>query len=136
MSFFDLFRVQVHAQDCIDAYNKLSNNKVCNFYLEKIPKYCSIDKILWIEADVIENACVKSFRINYYHERLGENIDTKISFHRYGHHSMPVADFREFMKFLSVGLHKNKFIFFERGFDDCNAGCLYDRKYAKKMFSI
>lgn len=136
MGFFDLFKVQVHSQDCIDAYDKLSNDKVCNFYLEKIPKYCSIDKILWIEAGVIENGFVRSFRINYHHERLQENIDTKISFSRYGHNPMSIDDFREFMKFLSVALHKKKFRFFERGFDDCNAGCLYDRKYARKMFSI
>lgn len=136
MGFFDIFKRNIHPAECLEAHARLSDNEVCKFYLAKIPKYCAIDKILWIEAGVIEDNKVMSFRINYYHERSGENIDTKISFHRYGHHGMSVDEFSDFMRYLSVALHKNKFMFIERGFDDCEAGCVYDRKYARRMFSI
>ena len=125
-----------HPPECIAAYNSLCNVPFYKFYLRKIPKYCPIDKILWIEAAVIENNIVKSFRINYYSEKYKENVDTKISFRKYGHHGLTESEFSNFMRYLSVALHKNKFMFLERGFDDCNAGCVYDRKYAKKIFFL
>lgn len=136
MGFLFFKSKQIHPAECIDAYNKLSHSPICTFYLEKIPKYCAIDKILWIEAGVIENDIVKSFRINYYSEEFKENVDTKISFRKYGHQGMTEKEFSIFMQYLSVALHKNKFMFIERGFDNCSAGCVYNRKYAKKMFSI
>ncbi len=134
MWFLNLFKK--HSNDCIDAYNRLSDNEFCNFYLKKIPKYCFIDKILWIATNVIEDGIVKSFRINYYNERLGEVIDTKISFRKYGHRGLTVDDFREFLKYLSIALHKNKFIFIERTSDNCETGCVYNRIFAKKMFKL
>lgn len=136
MSFFDLFKINNHPKESMAVYERLANNEICNFYLDKIPKYCDVNKILWIEADVISDNIVKSFRINFYHERLGENIDTKISFRRYGHNGMEMSDFRDFMRFLSVALAKNKFVFLDRGFDDCLAGCVYDKKYARKVFLL
>ena len=136
MGFLFFKSKQIHPAECIDAYNKLCNSPICQFYLEKIPKYCAIDKILWIEAGVIEDNIVKSFRISYYSAEYKENVDTKISFRKYGHHGMTEKEFSIFMQYLSVALHKNKFMFIERGFDNCSAGCVYNRKYAKKMFSI
>ena len=137
MGIFSLFsKKNIHPAECVDAYNRLADNEICKFYLAKIPKYCRIDKILWIEAGVIEKDIVKSFRINFYHEEHKENVDSKVSFHKYGHHGMTMQEFSDFMRYLSVALHKNKFMFLERGFDDCHAGCVYSRKYAKRIFQI
>lgn len=135
MGLFDMFKVQ-HPESAIKAYNKLANDEICKFYLNKIPKYCPFDKILWIEAAVIEEGIVKSFRITYYDEEAFENTDTRISFRRYGHHGMPIEEFSEFLKYLSIAMHKSKFIYVDRNFEEYPAGSVYNRKYAKKMYII
>lgn len=135
MGLFDIFKVQ-HPETAVEAYNKLANNELCRFYLKKIPKYCAVDKILWIEAAVIDNGVVKSFRITYYDEHSFENTDIRISFRRYGHHGMPLERFSEFLKYLSIALHKSRFIYIDRNYDEYPAGSVYNRKYAKKMYLI
>ena len=62
MGFLFFKSKQIHPAECIDAYNKLSQSTICTFYLEKIPKYCAIDKILWIEAGIIENDIEKTIQ--------------------------------------------------------------------------
>ncbi len=134
MGIFDIFYKA--PEDCMRVYKKRRHDKLCNFYLRKIPKYCPIEKILWIEADVIDGNFVKSFRINYYDSRHCENVDTKVSFSRYGHDEITKEYFREMLMFLSIALANKKFMFVPRAFDASKTGCLYNRKYAKKTFNI
>lgn len=132
MGLFDIFTPSRPQSDIL-AYNRLADNEVCRFYLNKIPKYCPIDRILWIEAAVIDKNLVKSFRITYFDERELENADVNISFRRYGHHGMSFELFRDFLKYLSVALHKNKFLFVDRPCDEYALGSVYCKRYARRL---
>ena len=131
MGFFNIFnRTPVEWQQ---AYNKLKNDKIANYYLNKIPKRCPLEKILWIEADVIEENVVKSMRINYYSTTRFENVDTKLSFVKHGHNDITIEMFNELMMFLAVSFGKRKFIYHLRGSEGYSVGTLYSKKYAKKV---
>lgn len=132
MGLFDIFKTE-RPQSDISAYNTLSKDEICRFYLNKIPKYCPIDRILWIEAAVIENGTVKSFRITYFDEEELENTDVTISFRRYGHKGMSLDRFRAFLKYLSIALHKSKFLFVERTFGGYSLGSVYRKSYARRL---
>ena len=134
MLFFDRFKKVPKEWEA--AYDKLKNSDFAKYYFLKIPRRCALDKILWIEADVIENNIVKSMRINYYSTTRFENVDVKISFLKNGHNNVTIDKFNNLMMFLAVAYGTGKFIYHVRSSEGYKIGTLYNKKYAKKVLSI